>query len=157
MCLGLAAIALTACASNNDKKVSEQSTEKSTEQSFKKSEQTEQSSKQSTEQSSKKSDDERKAEIKEIERTAEEGFISRKKIQQNLIRNKHYSEEAANYVIESANVDWKKQAAEQAKELIKEDKSTENLRAVLSNDLFTDEEIHYAIVHMNDDLYSDRN
>lgn len=63
------------------------------------------------------------------------------------------TEEEANYAIENANIDWKKEALEQAKVYKKKDMKTFDIYSRLTSaggDQFTEEEAQYAVNHLND-------
>lgn len=93
--------------------------------------------------------------VKKAESYSRSLNMSKKKLYNQLTSEygESLTEEEANYAIEHANIDWKKNALEKAKEYKKKKKLNYDIFTKLSSqsgDQFTEEEAQYAVNHLDD-------
>lgn len=93
--------------------------------------------------------------VKKAESYSKNLNISKKKLYNQLTSEygDAFTEEEANYAIEHANIDWKKNALEQAKIYKKKKMLNYDIYTKLSStggDQFTEEEAEYAVNHLED-------
>lgn len=93
--------------------------------------------------------------VKKAESYSRNFNMSKKKLYNQLTSEygESFTEEEANYAIEHANIDWKKNALEKAKAYKKKEMLNYDIFTKLSSqsgDQFTEEEAQYAINHIDD-------
>ena len=137
--VGLASIALVACSSNTGKKEDSKASEAKTEQS---------SSSTATEDPNVSS--EFKAALKKAKSYSKTVHLSKEGMVKQLTEFDKFPEDAVQYAVENAGIDWKKDAVEKAKSYQKTvGLSNEALKNQLTQfDNFTDDEAQYAIDHL---------
>ena len=137
--VGLASIALVACSSNAGKKEDSKASEAKTEQA---------SSSTATEDPNVSS--EFKAALKKAKSYSKTAHLSKEGMVKQLTEFEKFPEDAAQYAVENAGIDWKEEAVEKAKSY---SKTAHLSKAGMINQLtefekFTEEEAQYAVEHL---------
>ena len=137
--VGLASIALVACSSKTEKKEDSKASEAKTEQA---------ASSTATEDPNVSS--EFKAALKKAKSYSKTAHLSKEGMVKQLTEFEKFPEDAAQYAVENAGIDWKQEAVEKAKSYQKTaGLSKEALKNQLTQfEKFTDEEAQYAVEHL---------
>lgn len=137
--VGLASIALVACSSKTEKKEDSKASEAKTEQA---------ASSTATEDPNVSS--EFKAALKKAKSYSKTAHLSKEGMVKQLTEFEKFPEDAAQYAVENAGIDWKQEAVEKAKSYQKTaGLSNEALKNQLTQfEKFTDEEAQYAVEHL---------